>query len=226
MIMKSKKSKTQLGSTQCTDCTPKHNNGESEFSASKISITPKFFRRVVFLFILCIVGYIFYAIIYPSIYPPKIPNITEKNLRIAEKKLRALEFKKERKITFTNDEITVLYNKYFLNETFKKKPLIITVNNKNSLSFTIYIQFHYFTHFSIPLTITGEPVFKLINNQKTITKFHINKISIGNFPIPKSSYKKIPLRFVNYYTKRTSSTINSISDIKIHKNKDITFTLK
>ena len=208
----------------CVNCGKELNKTIKKTPSPKVFSPSKIFCRIVILFILSVVAYVIYAVVYPSVRPGKLPVISQTVLVKAEKKLRALEFRKSKNIIFSTEEITVLYNKYLINDSFKKKPLFITVSN-NDLCFTILVQFYNMVHLLTPVTITGNPVFEFINNKRIFKGLHIKKISIGEFSVPKPFYKHLTPYFTGYYNNRSVKILKRIFDIKIDKNKDIMFIL-
>jgi hypothetical protein len=209
----------------CINCGEELNVKITKAPSPKTLTPSKIFCRVVVLFFLCVIAYVMYSLIFPSVFLPQLPSFSKNELNSSEIKLQNLEYRKSKSYTFSPSEITVLYNRYFIKNNQERNPLFITVDDEKNLCFTILVQFYKSLHILTPITITGSPEFEFINNKRTITTLHIKRVAIGKFPIPNSLYKYIIPYFNGYYNNKASNFTKRIFDIKIEKNKSITFIL-
>jgi hypothetical protein len=215
----------QTDDLYCINCGEELNIKIKKAPSPKTLTPSKIFCRVVILFFICVMAYVLYSVVYPSIFLPELPSLSKSELNNSEIKLKNLEYRKSKSYTFSTDEITILYNRYFISRNLGQSPLFITVDNKNNLCFTTLAQFHNSIQILTPITVTGNPIFEFVNNKRQITGFHIKRAAIGKFPIPKSLYKHLLPYFKGYYNKRVINFSKRIFDIKIEKNKNITLIL-
>ena len=209
----------------CKGCGRKLTDDEQlELQPQRLS--HRIFSKFIILMILCLISYFGYALVYPAFFPSKLPTLSEKALLNAEDKLRSLEFRRGKNYTFTQQEATTLYNSIILEKEYKRNPLLITIPKDNSIAFTRLIKISDSIPILIPATVIGIPVFDFDKGNRILSGFHIQKVKIGELPLPKSLYIYITPKFECYYNKRVKSFMTKIFELKIDHNKGLIFTVK
>ena len=186
----------------------------------------KTIRRIIILVVIAVLLYSVFMILYPSFFPPQKAILSKEQFRASLVKLHSFELRTQKYYTFSPSEVTVLYNKYLMPKKLKKTPLSITINNNNYISFSFRKKISNTIPIALEYTVIGTPLFLDIKGKKVLTDIKVEKVKLGNLPIPYFLETYILKEFKPYYSRKIRRVVKKIDRIEIDKDKGFEIYLK